>query len=204
MAPGISRRNVLIGMSPAGALAAAGWPGAAAAAENDESVTITIMGTSDIHSNAVNWDYYTDATFTDSAGNVVGLSRVSTVVNQIRADRGRDHTLLFDAGDTIQGTHPARVLLRDRRSGDRERCDPSDGRPDERDRVRRGRARQPRVQRAGRSIWVRSRPSVSAESGRPAKKSTTSAADAAATARRGRRVRRLERHPLRAGSRTRT
>jgi hypothetical protein len=202
MAPGISRRNVLIGMSPAGALAAAGWPGAAAAAENDESVTITIMGTSDIHSNAVNWDYYTDATFTDSAGNVVGLSRVSTVVNQIRADRGRDHTLLFDAGDTIQGTPLGFYYA----SVDpvTERCDPSDGRPDERDRVRRGRARQPRVQHAGRSIWVRSRPSVSAESGRPAKKSTTSAADAAATARRGRRVRRLERHPLRAGSRTRT
>jgi len=90
-------------MSAAGALAAAGWPSAAVAAD-DKSVTITIMGTSDIHSNAVNWDYYTDAAFKDSAGNVVGLSRVSSVVNQIRADRGRDRTLLFDAGDTIQGT----------------------------------------------------------------------------------------------------
>src|SRR5215207_4478041 len=102
-APGVTRRNVLIGMSAAGALAAAGWPTAAVAAD-DKSVTITIMGTSDIHSNAVNWDYYTDAAFKDSAGNVVGLSRVSSVVNQIRADRGRDRTLLFDAGDTIQGT----------------------------------------------------------------------------------------------------
>jgi 2',3'-cyclic-nucleotide 2'-phosphodiesterase/3'-nucleotidase len=102
-APGVTRRNVLIGMSAAGALAAAGWPSAAVAAD-DKSVTITIMGTSDIHSNAVNWDYYTDAAFKDSAGNVVGLSRVSSVVNQIRADRGRDRTLLFDAGDTIQGT----------------------------------------------------------------------------------------------------
>ena len=62
------------------------------------------MGTSDLHSNAVNWDYYKDATYSDSAGNAVGLARVSSVVNQIRADRGREHTLLFDAGDTIQGS----------------------------------------------------------------------------------------------------
>ena len=101
---GVSRRNVVIGMSAAGVLAAAGWPGAANAAPGDKSVTITIMGTSDLHTNVVNWDYYKDATYSDSAGNAVGLARVASVVNQIRADRGREHTLLFDAGDTIQGT----------------------------------------------------------------------------------------------------
>lgn len=101
---GVSRRNVLVGMSAAGVLAAAGWPGAAQAAPRDGAVTITIMGTSDLHSNAVNWDYYRDATYSDSAGNAIGLARVSSVVNQIRADRGREHTLLFDAGDTIQGS----------------------------------------------------------------------------------------------------
>ncbi|MEF3405340.1 bifunctional metallophosphatase/5'-nucleotidase [Agromyces sp. CCNWLW203] len=104
---GLSRRNVLVGMTAAGALAAAGWPGAAQAAQaapNGKSLTITVMGTSDLHCNVVNWDYYKDATYSDSAGNVVGLARVSSVVNQIRADRGREHTLLFDAGDTIQGT----------------------------------------------------------------------------------------------------
>ena len=107
---GISRRGVIAGVSAASVLAAAGWPGAAMAADADgkgrsgKNVTITIMGTSDIHSNAVNWDYYKDAPFTDAAGDVVGLARVSSVVNQIRADRGRDNTLLFDAGDTIQGT----------------------------------------------------------------------------------------------------
>jgi 2',3'-cyclic-nucleotide 2'-phosphodiesterase/3'-nucleotidase len=70
-------------------------------------VTITIMGTSDIHSNAVNWDYYKDAEYSDSAGNVVGLARVSSLVKQIRADRGRGRTLLFD-----HSGHPAGVLLR--------------------------------------------------------------------------------------------
>ncbi|MGI9823975.1 bifunctional metallophosphatase/5'-nucleotidase [Agromyces sp. Marseille-Q5079] len=101
---GLSRRNVLVGASAAGVLAAAGWPGAAQAAPDDKSVTITVMGTSDLHSNVVNWDYYKDATYSDSAGNTVGLARVASVVGQIRADRGRERTLLFDAGDTIQGT----------------------------------------------------------------------------------------------------
>ncbi|WP_433476214.1 bifunctional metallophosphatase/5'-nucleotidase [Spirillospora sp. CA-142024] len=102
--PEVGRRQVLGGLTAAGALALAGWPGSASAATHGRSVTITVMGTSDIHSHAVNWDYYKDAEYGDSAGNVVGLARVSSLVNQIRADRGRDHTLLFDAGDTIQGT----------------------------------------------------------------------------------------------------
>ncbi|MBS1907040.1 MAG: 5'-nucleotidase C-terminal domain-containing protein [Actinobacteria bacterium] len=107
---GLSRRGFLTGVSAASALAAAGWvatssdSASAAAGGVGKSVTITIMGSSDIHSHAVNWDYYKDAEYADKAGNVVGLSRVSSVVNQIRADRGRDRTLLFDAGDTIQGT----------------------------------------------------------------------------------------------------
>ena len=101
---GPSRRNLLVGASAAGVLAAAGWPGAAQAAPGDDSVTITIMGTSDLHANAVNWDYYKDAVYSDSAGNAIGLARVSSVVNEIRAKRGRERTLLFDAGDTIQGS----------------------------------------------------------------------------------------------------
>jgi 2',3'-cyclic-nucleotide 2'-phosphodiesterase (5'-nucleotidase family) len=104
---GVSRRKVLGGLTAASALALAGWPGSAEAATAkgaNGSVTITVMGTSDIHSHAVDWDYYNDAAYRDSAGNVVGLARVSSLVKQIRADRGRERTLLFDAGDTIQGT----------------------------------------------------------------------------------------------------
>ncbi|NUT58880.1 MAG: twin-arginine translocation signal domain-containing protein, partial [Agromyces sp.] len=82
---GLSRRNLLVGASAAGVLAAAGWPGAAQAAPGDDSVTITIMGTSDLHANAVNWDYYKDAVYSDSSGNAIGLARVSSVVNEIRA-----------------------------------------------------------------------------------------------------------------------
>ncbi|MBF8189288.1 5'-nucleotidase C-terminal domain-containing protein [Nonomuraea sp. K274] len=70
----------------------------------DKSVTVTVMGTSDLHSNVLNWDYYKDAGYSDAQGNTVGLAQVSSLVERIRAERGADHTLLFDSGDTIQGT----------------------------------------------------------------------------------------------------
>ncbi|MFC4119105.1 bifunctional metallophosphatase/5'-nucleotidase [Nonomuraea zeae] len=74
------------------------------AAPAPKPVTVTVMGTSDLHSNALNWDYFKDTAYADSAGNSVGLAKVSSLVSQIRAERGADHTLLFDSGDTIQGT----------------------------------------------------------------------------------------------------
>ncbi|MFI9596956.1 bifunctional metallophosphatase/5'-nucleotidase [Nonomuraea sp. NPDC052265] len=83
------------------ALALAALP---AHASGDKSVTVTVMGTSDIHSNALNWDYFKDAAYSDKQGNTIGLAQVSSLVNKVRAERGADHTLLFDSGDTIQGT----------------------------------------------------------------------------------------------------
>ncbi len=77
--------------------ASAGTPGG-------RDVRITVMETSDLHGNAVNWDYFRNAEYDDSAHNDVGLAKVSTLVNRIRADRGRANTLLVDSGDTIQGT----------------------------------------------------------------------------------------------------
>ncbi|OPF75161.1 bifunctional metallophosphatase/5'-nucleotidase [Streptomyces antioxidans] len=64
----------------------------------------TVMGTTDLHGNVFNWDYFTDAEFDDTAHNDVGLAKISTLVDQIRKEKGRRNTLLIDAGDTIQGT----------------------------------------------------------------------------------------------------
>ncbi|WP_069172356.1 bifunctional metallophosphatase/5'-nucleotidase [Streptomyces griseus] len=66
--------------------------------------SFTVMGTTDLHGNVFNWDYFTDKEFDDKAHNDVGLAKISTLVEQIRGERGRGNTLLIDAGDTIQGT----------------------------------------------------------------------------------------------------
>ncbi|MFH0520159.1 bifunctional metallophosphatase/5'-nucleotidase [Streptomyces sp. M41] len=65
---------------------------------------LTVMGTTDLHGNIFNWDYFKDAEYSDAKGNAKGLARVSTLVNQVRAEKGRRNTMLIDAGDTIQGT----------------------------------------------------------------------------------------------------
>ncbi|MBT2415551.1 5'-nucleotidase C-terminal domain-containing protein [Streptomyces sp. ISL-12] len=66
--------------------------------------SLTVMGTTDLHGHVFNWDYFKDAEYTDSAGNAQGLARVSTLIDQVREEKGRGNTLLLDAGDTIQGT----------------------------------------------------------------------------------------------------
>jgi 2',3'-cyclic-nucleotide 2'-phosphodiesterase/3'-nucleotidase len=62
----------------------------------DKSVTLTILQTSDLHSNLLPYDYYT--------GNIAdwGLAKVATLIKQ---ERAKDpNLLLLDSGDTIQGT----------------------------------------------------------------------------------------------------
>lgn len=65
---------------------------------------ITVMGTTDLHGNVFNWDYFKNAEYTDSGNNDIGLAKISTLVDQVRAENGERNTLLIDAGDTIQGT----------------------------------------------------------------------------------------------------
>ncbi|WP_425835127.1 bifunctional metallophosphatase/5'-nucleotidase [Streptomyces fractus] len=64
----------------------------------------TVMGTTDLHGHVFNWDYFKNADYVDAAGNAQGLARISTLVDQVREEKGRGNTLLIDAGDTIQGT----------------------------------------------------------------------------------------------------
>ncbi|MFD8719582.1 bifunctional metallophosphatase/5'-nucleotidase [Streptomyces sp. NPDC059629] len=66
--------------------------------------SLIVMGTTDLHGHVFNWDYFKDAEYSDKAGNAMGLARISTLVEQVRKEKGRCNTLLLDAGDTIQGT----------------------------------------------------------------------------------------------------
>ncbi|MGA5418779.1 bifunctional metallophosphatase/5'-nucleotidase [Streptomyces lavendulocolor] len=103
----LNRRTFLGTSAVAGAGAAvAGAVGAApaAAAPRAKRYSFTVMGTTDLHGNVFNWDYFTDREFDDKAHNDVGLAKISTLVDRVREEKGRRNTLLIDAGDTIQGT----------------------------------------------------------------------------------------------------
>ncbi|PRH76208.1 bifunctional metallophosphatase/5'-nucleotidase [Streptomyces solincola] len=113
---GLDRRAFLGRSAAAGAgvaLAGGAVSGEAAAAAPAERTgrpgrerryAFTVMGTTDLHGNVFNWDYFTDREFDDKARNDVGLAKISTLVKRVRRERGRRNTLLIDAGDTIQGT----------------------------------------------------------------------------------------------------
>ncbi|AMW09882.1 bifunctional metallophosphatase/5'-nucleotidase [Streptomyces qaidamensis] len=91
------------GVALTGAVSAPGAQ-AAEAKRSAKRYAFTVLGTTDLHGNVFNWDYFTDKEFDDKDHNDVGLAKVSTLVNRVRAEKGRRNTLLIDAGDTIQGT----------------------------------------------------------------------------------------------------
>ncbi|MFF2849357.1 bifunctional metallophosphatase/5'-nucleotidase [Streptomyces sp. NPDC058001] len=90
--------------SPAVASPAVASGSGGAPKDGAKRYSFTVLGTTDLHGNVFNWDYFTDKEFDDSAHNDIGLAKISTLVEQIRKEKGRGNTLLIDAGDTIQGT----------------------------------------------------------------------------------------------------
>lgn len=109
----LNRRKFLKKSAVTGAGVAIAGAAAAPAAQAAETAkgsrpakrySLTVMGTTDLHGNIFNWDYFKDAEYADAKGNAKGLARVSTLVSQVREEKGRRNTLLIDAGDTIQGT----------------------------------------------------------------------------------------------------
>jgi 2',3'-cyclic-nucleotide 2'-phosphodiesterase/3'-nucleotidase len=100
------------GVALAGAAGAVAAPGAQAAdahaggrgQHGPRTFSLRVLGTTDLHGHALNWDYFTDAEYDDATHNDVGLAKVATLVEAARAEKGHDRTLLIDAGDIIQGT----------------------------------------------------------------------------------------------------
>ncbi|WP_110111698.1 bifunctional 2',3'-cyclic-nucleotide 2'-phosphodiesterase/3'-nucleotidase [Bacillus sp. CGMCC 1.16541] len=63
---------------------------------NEDIVKLRILGTTDIHTNLVNYDYYQDKTVQN-----FGLSKTASLIKQAREEQ--PNTLLVDNGDIIQG-----------------------------------------------------------------------------------------------------
>ncbi|WP_394843597.1 5'-nucleotidase C-terminal domain-containing protein [Pendulispora brunnea] len=73
----------------------AGTPDGNAGDASPASVTLTILQTTDLHTNVMPWDY-----FSAKDAKTQGLAKVATLVKRERTEC----SLLIDSGDTIQGT----------------------------------------------------------------------------------------------------
>src|SRR6187401_3090365 len=103
--PPTSRRAVLTG---AAALAAVGYAAGPAAAGTTRGgipwARLTVLGTTDLHGNVYNWDYFKNAEFDNAAHDDIGLAKAATLIKAMRKKRKGEPILTLDAGDTIQGT----------------------------------------------------------------------------------------------------
>ncbi|MDU3749097.1 bifunctional metallophosphatase/5'-nucleotidase [Cutibacterium avidum] len=113
----LSRRAVLVGTLGTGlAMTAVGNSFAspstssapATAGSAAGAAALTVLATTDIHGHVYDWDYFADAPYPPSdkgrSSAPLGVSRVATIVKQVRAEKGADSVVTLDNGDTIQGT----------------------------------------------------------------------------------------------------
>ncbi|MER7073896.1 5'-nucleotidase C-terminal domain-containing protein [Terrabacter sp. NPDC000476] len=108
-------RRQLLSMAAVGGVGVAAVAGAGSASatglgdhdhdhDHDGTVAVTVLGTTDLHGNVLNWDYFKNAEYTDAKNNDIGLAKASSIIKMRRAELARGSSLTLDAGDTIQGT----------------------------------------------------------------------------------------------------
>lgn len=88
----------------AGAIVLTPFVALPATAADPADLSLTVLGTTDVHGRLYNWDYFTDAPYPQGSTKEAGLSRVATIVDDVRAAKGADSVLVVDNGDAIQGT----------------------------------------------------------------------------------------------------
>jgi 2',3'-cyclic-nucleotide 2'-phosphodiesterase/3'-nucleotidase len=94
-------------LTGAAALAAAGYAAPAVAAPSGHgghTTTLRILGTTDLHANVYNWDYYKNTEYDDAKHNDIGVAKIRTLIEAMREQYAGEPMLTLDAGDTIQGT----------------------------------------------------------------------------------------------------
>ena len=68
-----------------------------------DNIDLTLLGTTDIHGHIYNWDYFANAEYSTEA-DVLGMTRVSAYVDDVREEVGEESVIVMDSGDVIQGT----------------------------------------------------------------------------------------------------
>ena len=63
-----------------------------------------MLGTTDLHGNVFNWDYFKNAEFTNAAADDIGVAKVATLIEALKGKHRGEPVITIDAGDTIQGT----------------------------------------------------------------------------------------------------
>ncbi|MFM6847803.1 MAG: metallophosphoesterase, partial [Terrabacter sp.] len=99
-----SRRTVVTG---AAALTAAGFVATVAPASTRPGALrtrVTVLGTTDLHGNVFNWDYFKNLEFDNTKHDDIGIAKAATLIKAVRERLGSQPVLTLDAGDTIQGT----------------------------------------------------------------------------------------------------
>ncbi len=110
-----SRRQLLTMAAVGGAGLFAAAPAASASALGHDSghgpdhgpgktFRLTVLGTTDLHGNVYNWDYFKNAEYDDAKHNDIGVAKAATLIKAVREERGAQTCVTLDAGDTIQGT----------------------------------------------------------------------------------------------------
>ncbi len=94
-----TRRTRALGLLAAATLILAAATPAAAGGHGqgwgaaDRSYELTVLGTTDLHGNVFNWDYFKNAAYSDRSGNEVGIAKAATLIKDMRAERGASDTL---------------------------------------------------------------------------------------------------------------
>lgn len=111
----LTRRTVLTGgaaLTAAGFISSPAWAGdtdghgggGGGGGGSRDRLRLTVLGTTDLHGNVLNWDYFKNTEFDNAAHDDVGLAKAATLIKAVRAERRGEPILTLDAGDTIQGT----------------------------------------------------------------------------------------------------
>ncbi len=102
----LSAAGIALAIALVPAATAAAAPGGQGKGKGHDAhdLDLTLLATTDVHGRIFNWDYFRNTTYSESSGDTIGLAKVASIVEDVRAEVGDEQLLVVDNGDAIQGT----------------------------------------------------------------------------------------------------